>query len=178
MLETDAEWLILAEDDILVTSPEAVTGYIRAAESASFHHLSYAHHGPANDGIVPETEGLVSFYPHSIGAWCLYSRECLESVGLFDEHFHNAWEHVELTLRLARAGFTSGSYRFADAAGSEGWLQELPNSIEKSSIRPRPDWQSSIVNGLRYWQDNKPDTFSDLFGEDKPLHAYAMRLLA
>ena len=178
MLETtDAEWLFLCEDDILVKSPEAITGYIRAAESASFHHLSFAHHGPANAGIVPETDGVLEYYPHSIGAWTCFSRECLESVGLFDERFVCAWEHVEHTLRLARAGFTSGAYRFADAVGSRDWLTEIPGSIEKSSIRPRPDWQANIRDGLRYWRNNNADTFSDLFGEDKPLYAYGQSVL-
>jgi hypothetical protein len=177
MLAAGADWLFLCEDDLIVQSPDAIRGYLSAAATSGMHHLSFAHHGPANAGGAVEVDETISYYPHSIGAWCLYSRESLETVGLFDESFNCAWEHVELSLRLARAGFTSGAYRYADATGSQDWISEIPGSIEKSSIRPRPDWQANIRNGLIYWRDAKPDTFGDLFGEGTMLHDYASRVI-
>jgi hypothetical protein len=178
MLYDGADWLFLLEDDIRVLDERAVTGYIDAAEKSGLDHLSFAHHGPANaDGpIAVEVDG-VAFYPHAVGAWCLYSRDCLKAVGLFDEKLVNAWEHVEHTMRLAVAGYTTGPYRFADAAGSQLWLEELPNSIAKSSIRPRPDWHANIVNGLAHWRQARPDTFALVFGPGTPLEAYAASLL-
>jgi GT2 family glycosyltransferase len=178
MLASGADWLILCEDDIKVRSNGAVEGYVQACEETGLHHLSFAHHGPANaDGAVDTTD-LLAFYTHSVGAYCIYSRESLEACGIFDESLHNAWEHVELTLRLAENGYTSGAYRFADARWSNIWLQELPNSIERSSIRPRPDWHANIVNGLRHWHDTKPSTYETMFGPGTPLHDYAERTLA
>ena len=91
---------------------------------------------------------------------------------MLDENLRNAWEHVEQTLRIG-----TEPYRYPDVIGSANWLQEQPNSIEKSSIRPRPDWQQNIRDGLRYWADNKPDTFKSLFGEGQPLHQYANSIL-
>jgi GT2 family glycosyltransferase len=177
---TDAEWLFLLEDDILITSPMAVVGYIEAAEAYGMHHLSFAHHGPANAEGPVAREGAIEFYPHSIGAWTMFSRECLESVGLFDENFHNAWEHVEHEMRLIAAGFMPGAaaHRFPDVKDSALWLDELPNAITESAIRPRGDWQSSIVSGLRYWREAKPETFEMLFGAGTPLEGYAASLLS
>lgn len=177
---TDAEWLFLLEDDIILNGPEAVTGYIEAAERTGMHHLSFAHHGPANAAGPSRHGDPVEFYPHSIGAWTMFSRECLETVGLFDENFHNAWEHVEHELRLIAAGFMpeAAPHYFPDATGSRLWLSELPSAIEESAIRPRGDWQSSIVNGLRYWRESKPETFEMLFGAGTPLEGYAASLLA
>ena len=177
MLESGSTWLLLCEDDILVKSPEAVTAYVAACEDSGLDHLSFALHGPANQGGPVRADDTLAYYPHSIGAWCIYSRRCLEDVGLFNENLHNAWEHVELSLRLARAGYTTGAYEYADVVHSERFLTEIPGSIEKSSIRPRSDWQSSIRNGLQYWAENMPDTFDDLFGEGKPLHQYAMSII-
>lgn len=176
--DTDAEWLFLLEDDILPLSSQAVTNYYGAIRNSDFHHLSFAHHGPANLAGPVMIDGPISYFEHSIGAWCMYSRECLETVGLFDENLHNAWEHVELTLRLAHAGFTSGAYHFADATGSEKWLKEIPGSIEHSSIRPLATWRSSIRDGMIYWHDEKPDTWNMLFGEKQRLHAYALSVMA
>jgi GT2 family glycosyltransferase len=177
--ETDCDHVILCEDDIKVLAPEAVTQYIAIAERHGLHHLSYAHHGPANaDGPV-DTDGDVEFYPHSVGAWCLYSRECLEAVGAFDENMVNAFEHVEWEMRAYQMGYANngGPHRFADALGSWIWLTELPNSIERSSIRPRSDWSSNIHNSLRYWHDAKPETYDMLFGPSMPLHAYAQSII-
>ena len=177
--ETDADWLFLLEDDILLMAPEAVTEYVRIADEMGFHHLSFAHHGPANASGPVAAIGEVEFYPHSIGAWCLYSRSSLEQVGLFDENFHNAWEHVEHELRMIEAGFMplSGAHRFPDISGSSRWVAEMPNAIERSSIRPRDDWNSSIVDGLAYWHDAKPNTFAIMFGAGTPLEGYARGIL-
>ena len=176
---TDAEWLFLLEDDIALKSPRAVTEYVRVAETTGLHHLSFAHHGPANaDGPI-EVDGEVAYFPHSIGAWCIYSRESLLGAGLFDENFHNAWEHVEHEMRLFTHGYMPGCgpHRFPDVLDSAIELAELPDSITKSAIRPRVDWNSSIVNGLRYWHEAKPETFAMLFGEGTPLEQYARGVL-
>jgi GT2 family glycosyltransferase len=165
MLADGADWLFLLEDDIVITSPEAVSGYLRACEESGFSHLSYAHHGPANAAGPREVNGAISYYKHYVGAWCVYSRKCLEDVGLFDEGFTNAWEHVQHTLRLAEAGYTEPRpWYVADATGSERWLEEIPGSFENSAIRPRPDCQANIDGGLSYWRVSSPETYELIFG--------------
>ena len=163
MLDAGADWLFLLEDDIQITSPDAVHGYVRACEQSGLHHLSFAHHGAANAGGPVETDGPVSYYQHSIGAWSVYSRECLEAVGVFDEVFRNAWEHVEHTMRLAVAGYTSGAWRFADATGSDRWLRELPGALETSVIRQDPGWEQGMVEGREHWRVAHPDTYPLIF---------------
>jgi len=176
--ETDAEWLFLIEDDMKIEHPRAITRYIRAAQRAGLHHLSFAHHGPANAAGPVFQSGDIEFYEHSIGAFTMFSRESLLKVGLFDENLHNAWEHVEHELRLIRAGFIpgSGAHRFPDVTGSRLWISEQPGSIEKSSIRPRPDWSANIRDGLVYWRDAKPETYEMMFGPGTRLEQYALRM--
>ena len=176
---TDAEWLFLLEDDIALASPRAITEYVRVAEASGLHHLAFAHHGPANAGGPVDEQGDVQYYPHSIGAWCVYSRVSLLGAGLFDENFHNAWEHVEHEMRLYDQGYMPGCgpHRFPDVKGSAIELAELPGAITKSAIRPRVDWNSSIVNGLRYWSTARPETFAMMFGPGTPLEQYARNVL-
>ncbi len=171
LLERGCDWIFTLEDDILIQSPLAVTEYIRVAKTG-IKGLSFAHHGPANLGGAVATDDDVAYYFHSIGAWCLFHRDELLNDGMLDENLHNAWEHVEQALRIGVE-----PYRYPDVIGSANWLTELPNSIEKSSIRVRDDWWSSISDGLRYWADNKPYTFKSLFGEGLPLHNYAQGIL-
>jgi GT2 family glycosyltransferase len=179
LLADGCDWIFLCEDDIRPLASEAITEYVRICERRGLHHLSFAHHGPANAGPAVAQEGAVSYYFHSVGAWTIFSRECLLEAGLFDENFVCAWEHVEHELRLIEAGYMPGSavHRFPDATGSAKWLAEVPGSIEKSSIRPRPDWQFNIRSGLHYWREAKPDTYAMLFGPGTPLEAYARNML-
>ena len=177
MIGDGAEWLFLLEDDIKILDPRAVTGYIQACQYSGLEHLMFAHHGPGNTGGPVDADGPVSFYEHAIGAWCVYSARAISKVGLFDENLVNAWEHVEHSLRLAAAGLTTGPYRWADATGSQDWLTEVHGSIDRSSIRPRPDWQANIVGGLTYWREAKPDTFDLMFGDGTPLEGWAKRML-
>lgn len=176
---TKADWLFVCEDDIIVKSHKAITGYIEACQQSGFDHLAFAHHGPANVGpsVLDSEETGVSLWPHSVGAWCVYSRKCLEDVGLFDEQMVNAFEHVEHSLRLALAEWTTGPYRWADATDSRNWLAEIPGSIEKSSIRPRDDWSANIRNSLTYWQNCRPETFEVMFGPGTQLYGWAARII-
>jgi GT2 family glycosyltransferase len=165
MLADGADWLFLLEDDILITSPQAVSGYLKACRESGLAHLSYAHHGPANAAGSREVNGAISYYHHYVGAWCVYSRQCLEDVGLFDEGFTNAWEHVQHTIRLAGAGYTEPRpWYVADATGSEFWLEEIPGSFENSAIRPRADCQANIDGGLSHWRASSPKTYELIFG--------------
>ena len=178
-LAADCDYVFICEDDIVVQSSDAMLGYINAIEKAGLHHASFGLHGPANLGGPVEADETITYYPHSVGAWCLYTREVLETVGLFDANMLNSFEHVEWEMRAFQMGYqpNGGAHRFADATGSDKWLAEIPGSIEKSSIRPRPDWAQNIRNSLTYWRDEKPETFEMLFGEGCPLHAYAMSII-
>ncbi len=159
LLGLGCEWLIVSEDDVVVKSPLAVDGYISACKSSGLSHLAFAHHGPANQGTSPvELAQDVLGWPNFVGAWSIYSREALEVGGVFDENFVNAWEHVEHTLRLGLLGYTCSGRLAADAKGSQDWIEEIPGSIDNSSIRPRSDWQENIERGREYWLRTKPET--------------------
>jgi len=172
LLDKGCTWLFTLEDDILIQSPRAVTEYVRVAKASGVRHLSFAHHGEANLGGPVATDGELEYYFHSIGAWCHYTADELTK-RLLDERFRNAWEHVhhELTLGVE-------PYRYPDIAHSADYLKEIPGSIEKSSIRPLPDWQSNIRQGLIMWKDTDPDTFKSLFGDGTPLQQYAQSIIA
>lgn len=172
LLDRGCDFLFTLEDDIAIQSPLAVTEYVRVAKTG-ITGLSFSHHGPANLGGPVDADDNAEYYFHSIGAWCLLTREQLLNDGMLDENLKNAWEHVEQTLRIG-----TEAYRYPDVIGSANWLQELPNSIEKSSIRPRDDWSDNIRNGLKYWRDAKPDTYLSLFGPGTPLEGFANNWLA
>jgi len=163
LLASGCDWLFLSEDDVIVQSPLAITGYVKACEESGYEHLAFHAHGYHN-GQPLAVVGPITLWPNYVGAWSIYSRRCLEEVGLFDEAFRSSWEHVEHTLRLARVGFTAPWRGAADATGSEDWLAEIPGSIENSSIRHTPDWIEGMNAGKKHWAEAQPDTYRLVWG--------------
>lgn len=161
LLRAECDWIFLAEDDVLPLSDLAVTGYLDACSSSGLHHLSFHAHGYANPAPIGR-DGPLTYWPNSVGAWCVYSSECLRVAGLFDENFYNAFEHVEHTQRLASHGFTTPWPQNADATGSEHWLAEIPGSIENSACRAIG---TRFDDAKAYWKTSYPDTYARIFGD-------------
>lgn len=148
------DYIFTLEDDINIVSPDVFKAYIDASNSTGIQHFNFAHHGPANVGITPtlKFDGLVECYPHIVGAFSFYTHTLLSKIGFMDEVFYNAWEHVDFTYRASITELTTPFWTFADIKDSKLLLQEQPNSIRDSSIRPRKDWSHNVNSGLDYWK--------------------------
>lgn len=171
MIAAGCEDMIICEDDILVLHDKAITEYVRIGREYKFHNLCYALHGPINIGKRLPIPGEIAYYPDSVGAFCYYTKEALEASKnpdgtFFDENFHNAMEHVELSDRIAREGYTLSFSMFPDVAESGSYLSEIPGSIENSSIRPNVDgkkeklkFQTNVYEALKYWKQKDGHRF-------------------
>lgn len=157
MMAEGCDYMFLLEDDIVPKSPKAITEYIRLSEESGIEHFLFAHHGTENIGKLYLSEKGVELYTACIGAYCMYTRQVIEKVGYFDEQFKNAFEHVEHTFRISKAGFITPFPTYPDVANSKDYLEEIPNSIEHSSIRVRKDWLPNILSALIYWRDKDTD---------------------
>jgi len=157
MMQAGCDYMFLIEDDILIKSSKAITEYIRLSELSGIEHFLFAHHGPANEGMLFLREKGVDLYTACVGAYCMYTRNVIEKVGYFDEEFINAMEHVEHTFRIARAGYSTPIPTFPDISRSNEWLMEIPGSIDNSSIKPRDDWMPNVIVALEHWQEKDKD---------------------
>jgi len=179
LLGNDCDHIFIIEDDIIVKDANVFKEYIRARNITGIQHFNFGYHGPANkEGIsggkpvprfiVDYGEVKIAINMHSVGAFSYYTKEVLEKVGLIDEAFTNAFEHVEHDYRIAKAGYTTPYWNFADIANSCNYLDEIECSEKSSAIRPRSDWRSNIMNGAKLflekhgyspaWQNSVPDT--------------------
>jgi len=169
MMDEGCEHLFLIEDDILMKDPRTCEKYVAYAKMLNLEHLNFAHHGPANVGhekLYPFKAAPMAVYPHCVGAFSYYTRNCIEKVGYFDEKFINAWEHVEHTYRIIKADMHPPFWYFVDYPMSKKLLEEIPGSINNSSIRPRADWLPNIQNGQRHWIDKHGEWLPEFPQED------------
>jgi len=180
LMDRGCEHLFLMEDDIVVKDPVGVgyrvfAEYIRAAHRSGLWHLMFGYHGPANKGVrgnnpVPragiqyDEDCEISFNEHCVGAFCYYHKGIIKNVGLMDETFKNAWEHVEHSYRIVKMGLLPAYWWWPDISGSCKYLDEQACSEVNSSIRPRSDWMENIQTGAKYFYNKhgyEPTTVPD-----------------
>ena len=137
---------------------------IKTAEETGLQHMMYGYHGPANKGGVSKGKPSprltvqyndtisVALNPHCVGAFCYYSKACLDKVGVFDTKYLNAFEHVDHSYMIALAEMIPAYWWWPDVANSYEFLDEIACSEDSSSIRPRKDWQNNIREGAMYFK--------------------------
>jgi GT2 family glycosyltransferase len=185
LLSKDCDHIFLIEDDIIIKDENVFDEYIKASKVTGIGHFMFGYHGPANKAGIskgkPKPRKTIE-YPddirinlnqHCVGAFCYYSKEALEDVGLMDEAYTNAFEHVDHSYMLSKAGYCTPYWWWPDIANSTDYLDELACSEESSSIKPREDWMINIREAAKYftqkhhyspaWQNAVPDvTLTDV----------------
>ena len=167
LLEMEYDHIFIIEDDMLITNPDIFEEYIKASAITGLEHFMFAYHGPANKGnvskgtpqprLIVEYDGVsISLNQHCVGAFCYYSRKCLLDVGIFDPKFNNAFDHVSHSYSLARAGYTTAYWNWADIANSYEFIDEQACSEESSSIKTperMTEWRENIDNSILYFKE-------------------------
>ncbi len=164
LMDKGCDYIILVEDDMKF-SGNLFAEYVRAYETTGIQHFMFAYHGPANKAGIsygkpvprlvfdygPFDECRIALNQHCVGAVTFYTRESLEKTGLYDENFTNAFEHVDHSFQLAKNGFSTPYWWWADIANSLDFVKEQKCSEDSSAIRPRSDWQSNIQTAAQYF---------------------------
>lgn len=173
----EVEHIFLIEDDMIVKDPDVFNIYVKAAKKSGILHLNYGPGSPFNrkqdfefdlhnrHECKQDTElnpklkvdygdGVeLWFYEHSVAMLSYFHRSVLEEVGLHDEQFYNAWEHVDLTYRIIKAGYHPEFWWFADVANSDKLISEAPTAIDKSSIaKDSEQWRKNVYGGREIYK--------------------------
>jgi GT2 family glycosyltransferase len=177
LIQQGCDHIFIMEDDVLIKKPDVFEAYIKAAQASGIWHLNYALQGPANRkqiqmggmDITKRGELLqtsepnpkvkvdydgneLAFYPNSVGAFSYYLKTVIKAVGYHDEQFYNAWEHVEHTYRVIKAGLHPPFWWFADLANASEYLDDIPGCIEQSTIAHTPEWIQNFQKGMAYFK--------------------------
>lgn len=178
LLQDGCDYLFIMEDDTEILRPDVFETYIRTAEVSGLRHLNFGPGSPFNRrqtrqgtdlhdrnllarqtppdprAIIPYPGGVqVALYLHAVGMFSFFGRDVLEQVGLHDEAYVNAWEHVDLTYRIIKAGMHPPFWWFADVWDSSRYLGELEGALDRSTIaRDRKAWEENLVRGREHYR--------------------------
>lgn len=177
LLNEGCEHIFIMEDDILIQSDDVFDAYITASVWTGIKHLNYALQGPANKRgaqgfnnlderaqqnnltdpnprqVIKYTENIqIALYPNSVGAFSYYQREALIGVGLFDNVYKNAWEHVDHTMKAYQKGYTTPYWWFADINESWKYIKDIEGCIENSTIAHSDEWNQNYQRGFLHFK--------------------------
>ena len=163
LLDKGCDYIFIIEDDMKLIDGNIFKAYINASKETGIQHFMFAYHGPANKNgisgglpsprkVIEYPSGLkISLNQHCVGAFCMYTKEALQDVGLFDTEFNNAFEHVHHSYALCKKGYCTEYWWWPDIANSIEYIQEQACSEQNSAIRPRKDWQDNIKKGFEHF---------------------------
>jgi len=163
LMNRKCDHIFLLENDMVIKSPTIWQKYIDTANASGIMHLNFGYHGPANrtsDYKSAKARYIVE-YPNNVkvalnlncvGALSYFNKIFIEQVGYHDEKFKNAWEHVELCQRGIKTGFLPAFWWFPDVANSDELIEEIPGSIQNSSISHTKIWTENMIKGSDYYR--------------------------
>lgn len=185
LLKRDCDHIFLIENDMVIKSPYIFKKYIEARQVTGITHLNFGYHGPANrtpNYKDPKARYIVE-YPnnikialnmHSVGAFSYFDKVYIEKVGQHDLYFKNAWEHVELCQRGIKKGLLPAFWWFPDIEGSDKLIEEIPGSIQNSSITHTQEWTDNMKKGAEYYK--KQHGWIPIHTPDTPLEVVLKNL--
>lgn len=180
------EHIFIIEDDTVIQDEDVFEKYIKASKVSGIKHLNYGPGSPFNREQDPnirydlhnrhlakqdskpaprmiveyKDDVKIALYQHTVAAFVYYHHDCVTKVGLFDEDFNeNAWEHVEHTYRIIKAGMHPPFWWFADLADSEHLIMSQKGAIDESSIATEKDvpwekqeWAKKVQRGIELYK--------------------------
>jgi len=172
LYEKGCDYIFILEDDMLILDNNVFEKYIEAHKKSGIHHFNYGpgspfnrkqnikfdlhnrheldqHSEPKPRKIVDYgNEIKVSLFEHTVAMFSFFTRKVVKEVGYIDEDFYNAWEHVDHTYRIIKAGYHPPFWYFADIYNSHKFLSEAPEAIDKSSIaNDSEQWKKNVYGG-------------------------------
>lgn len=146
LLDSGYEYIFTLEDDIIVKDPEIFEKYIQSSEETGIQHFNFGFSQRENldQNLKPVWKKTIE-YKNSVkivltqnilGAFTFYTRKALQTIGLHHKLFNKGHgDHLELTYRAFKHGFTTPFWWFADLYGSWDMIENQSNFTSDSKVR-------------------------------------------
>jgi GT2 family glycosyltransferase len=182
LLEKECDHIFTLEDDCIIADNTVFEEYIKASKITGLKHFNFGPGSPWNrvqldPSIIGDLSkrGLatqngdpnpkiiidykkhgvsISLYEHIVAMFCYFDAKALKDVGLIDERFYNAWEHVEHTLRFIKKRYYTPFWWFADITGSDKYIKEAKDEKSNTSLAKNENqFMKQVQEGLKIFYD-------------------------
>jgi hypothetical protein len=176
LLDCDCEHIFILEDDCTIINQDVFNKYIEAYKETGLKHFNFGPASPWNRKqqdksmigdlsrrgeasqkgeptpkmvINYKNDVSISLFEHIVAMFTYYHASVLNEVGLMDEDFYNAWEHVEHTLRIIKNNNYTPFWWFADITGSENYIKEQEGEKANTSLaKNEEEFMKRVHDGL------------------------------
>lgn len=142
--QADVDHYFIFEDDVFIVNKKIFHAYIKASQITGIQHFNSALHtakNVKNNGdpnplmaLTYPQNTVIALYTACCGVLSYYSKLCIDKVGVMDEQFFNALEHLDHTIRCIKYNMHPPFWYFADIAESNLYLENFYNSEEYKSV--------------------------------------------
>jgi hypothetical protein len=182
LLDMKCDHIFTLEDDCVITDNSVFEEYIKASKITGLKHFNFGpgspwnrvqldpsvigdlskrglatQNGDPNPKMIVEYKKhdiAISLYEHIVAMFCYFDANALKDVGLIEERFYNAWEHVEHTLRFIKKGYYTPFWWFADIKGSEKYIKEAENEKSNTSLAKNEEqFMKQVQDGLKIFYE-------------------------
>jgi glycosyltransferase involved in cell wall biosynthesis len=177
LIADNCDYIFILEDDLIIHNTEVFSKYIKASEETGIQHFNYGPGTPFNrkqntsfdlhnrDTLDVNSKPApkvtidygnnvqIDLYEHCAGVLSFFTINILKQVGLHDEAFFNAWEHVDHTMRIIKGNAHPPFWWFADITGSADYLSTQSESISRSvTAEDKTTWMDNINKGREIYK--------------------------
>jgi len=178
LLDAECDYIFIIEDDTIIKDRDIFNTYINASKVTGIQHFNFGPGTPFNrkqkitnfdlnnrhlldNESTPNPKITIDYnllkidlYEHIAGVFSFFTKEILQHVGLNDERFYNAWEHVEHTYRIIKAKGHPPFWWFADIHNSVKYLEVPSEAITNSSTsNNKEEWYKNINKGREIYKE-------------------------
>lgn len=178
LLDKGCEYIFIIEDDTIIKDIDIFTAYIDASKTTGIQHFNFGPGTPfnrkqtivnydlhnrelldnnskPNPKLTIEYNNKISIdlYEHVAGVFSFFTKAILQSVGLHDERYKNAWEHVDHTFKIIKKNGHPPFWWFADIHNSVNYLEIPDEAIKDSSTsNNKGEWFKNINAGREIYK--------------------------
>jgi len=179
LLDKRYKYLFTIEDDMIIKDSSIFEKYIKAYEKSGIQHFNYGPGSPFNrvqkikdydlhnrhlldQKSKPNPKLIIDYgddikialYEHTVAMFSFFTREVIEKVGVFDPDYRSAFDHVDHTYRIIKAGYHPPFWWFADIADSHEYITEQPDAIQNSSIaKDEQKWMKEVIEAREIYKN-------------------------
>lgn len=181
LLDKNCDHIFTLEDDCIITDNNIFEKYIEASKETGLKHFNFGPGSPWNriqddNSIIGDLSKRqlasqqgnpnpkmtinyknnvsISLYEHIVAMFCYFDAKALRDVGLLEERFYNAWEHVEHTLRFIKKDYYTPFWWFADINDSEKYIKEAEDEKAKTSLAKNEEqFMKQVQDGLKIFYE-------------------------